>query len=105
MSVDAIRLISTKRIFADGLIVQTVVWRLPVPLPPSRHRYKYRLCCGRGGERIVGCDNERGKGDRTHIRGVEADYRFVSLEQLLADFIALIKRETGRSPWANCGST
>jgi hypothetical protein len=27
----------------DGFIVAMVVWELPEPLPPCRHRYKYRL--------------------------------------------------------------
>ena len=95
---DAVRLIGTKRIHEDGLIIQTVVWWLPEPLPPSRHRYKYGLYCGRDGERIVGFDNERGKGDHRHIRGVESAYRFVSLERLLAEFAASIQQVTGRSP-------
>jgi hypothetical protein len=96
--VDAVRLISTKRVYADGLIIQAVVWWLPAPPPPSRHRNKYSLYCGRDGERMVRFDNERGKGDHRHILGVESAYRFVSLEKLLADFSASIERVTGVSP-------
>jgi Family of unknown function (DUF6516) len=96
--VEAVRLIGTKRVYANGLIVQTAVWWLPAPLPPSRHRYKYRLYRGREGERIVGFDNERGKGDHRHIGGIETEYRFVSLEKLLADFAASVQQVTGRSP-------
>lgn len=32
-----------KEIRDDGSIVEIVIWELPEPLPPSPHRYKYRL--------------------------------------------------------------
>jgi hypothetical protein len=48
------------------------------------------LFFGRAGERLVGFDNERGKGDHCHILGIERPYRFVSITQLLQDF----RRET-----------
>lgn len=96
--VDAVKLISTKRVYADGLIVQAVVWWLPAPVPPARHRYKYRLFCSRLGERLVGFDNERGKGDHKHVLDRESAYRFTTLEKLLADFAASVAQVTGRSP-------
>jgi hypothetical protein len=96
--VDAIRLISTKRVYADGLIVRAVVWWLPELLPPSRHRYRYRLFCDRPGERVVAFDNERGKGDHKHVQGAESPYPFTTLEKLLEDFAASIEQVTGRSP-------
>ncbi|MBK1705530.1 hypothetical protein CKO40_13450 [Halochromatium glycolicum] len=37
-----------KEIRDDGFIVEMVVWELPEPLPPCRHRYKYRLFFGTG---------------------------------------------------------
>jgi len=40
------------------------------------------------GERVVGYDNERGKGDHRHLRGVEVPYRFMNVETLVADFMA-----------------
>lgn len=52
---------------------------------------KYSLYCGRAGERLVGYDNERGKGDHKHMAGRELQYRFVSVEQLVADFLADIE--------------
>jgi hypothetical protein len=88
-----IRLVSTKRVYADGMIVEAVVWLLPEPVPPCTHRYKYRLFCGRAGERIIAFDNERGKGDHRHWLGTETRYEFMTLKQLLADFEALIKLE------------
>lgn len=96
--VNAIRLINTKRVYADGSIAQAVVWFLPTPSPPSPHRYKYRLFYGYPGRRIVAFDNERGKGDHMHVLGVESAYVFTTLENLLADFAATIERVTGRVP-------
>ena len=45
---------------------------------------------------MVGFDNERGKGDHCHLDGVEMPYMFVSVEQLIEDFIAAVaaRRET-----------
>jgi sugar-specific transcriptional regulator TrmB len=40
----------------------------------------------------VGYDNERGKGDHRHIEGREMRYRFVSVEQLVADFLTDVER-------------
>jgi hypothetical protein len=40
------------------------------------------------GERVIGYDNERGKGDHKHIKGVELDYDFRGPQQLMADFMA-----------------
>jgi hypothetical protein len=44
------------------------------------------------GKRLVGFDNERGKGDHKHLDGKESAYRFVSIDQLLDDFMAEVER-------------
>jgi hypothetical protein len=44
------------------------------------------------GERIVGFDNERGKGDHMHIGNREARYEFRSLGQLRKDFWTEVKK-------------
>jgi Family of unknown function (DUF6516) len=62
------------------------LWRVPVAVPPSAHVFKYSLFYGRPGIREVGYDNERGKGDHRHFRNAETAYRFVTVEQLIADF-------------------
>ena len=72
----------------DGAIVEMVIWRVPHRVPGSSHDFKYRLCYGRRGRRVVGYDNERGKGDHRHMRGREFPYRFNSPEKLVADFLA-----------------
>lgn len=75
-----------KEVRDDGSVVEIVVWRVPQPLPPCTHPYKYRLYFGADGYCRVRYNNERGKGDHRHLDGVEKPYHFVSLTQLLDDF-------------------
>ncbi len=75
-----------KEVRDDGSIIEIVIWELSEPLPPSTHRYKYRLYYGSGGASRVRYDNERGKGDHRHIGEGEEDYVFATIEQLLEDF-------------------
>lgn len=42
------------------------------------------------GVRVVGFDNERGKGDHCHLDGMEVPYTFTGVEQLIEDFIAAV---------------
>jgi hypothetical protein len=70
-----------------------VLWQISGPIPGSRHRYKYRLYYGRAGTRIVGYDNERGKGDHRHRHGREQAYHFTTVDQLVADFLADVAEE------------
>jgi hypothetical protein len=72
--------------YDDGAIVEMVIWRVPARVPPSAHDLKYSLFYGRPSVREVGYDNERGKGDHRHLRGVETPYAFNGIEQLVADF-------------------
>ena len=86
-----------KKRLASGAIVEEVVWKLPRPEPDRPHGYKYRVAYVREGKRIVGYDNERGKGDHRHRRGREGRYEFVSLDRLLADFRADVMREESKT--------
>ena len=79
-------LIQERMIFEDGAILTIKVWRVPEAVPPTGHGLKYSLFYGRPGERLVGYDNERGKGDHRHYGEREERYRFTSIERLLADF-------------------
>ena len=81
---------SFKNVNPDGSILEFVVWRVPEPVPPSLHFYKYRAVYVINGERIVCFDNERGKGDHCHLGGIEVPYRFTTIEQLIEDFIAAV---------------
>ena len=72
--------------------VEMVVWKVPAPVPPSQHAFKYRLAFVRGGKRIVGYDNERGKGDHKHIGNRELRYRFKDIDTLVDDFLRDVER-------------
>jgi len=77
-----------KSVLSDGAILEMVVWRVPTPVGGSGHGYKYRLFYGGDGERIVGYDNERGKGDHRHVGGKQSAYAFTDVERLVSDFLA-----------------
>lgn len=74
-----------KRSYAGG-IIELVIWQVPEPVPPSEHPFKYRLVFVRDGKRVVGYDNERGKGDHRHEGETEIGYTFVDETRLLEDF-------------------
>ncbi len=75
-----------KQVFGRGRI-EGVIWQVPDAVPPTRHGYKYRLVYVVDGVRVVGYDNERGKGDHRHIGRKEMSYRFVDVPTLLKDFL------------------
>ena len=68
------------------------IWQSPQATLERPHGLKYSLFYGRGGKRTVGYDNERGKGDHKHLLDVETRYKFVSVEKMVADFLADIER-------------
>jgi len=79
-----------KDVTPEGGVIELVVWRVPQPVPPTQHGFKYRAAYALNGVRLVGFDNERSKGDHCHVGGREHDYVFVSVEQLVEDFIAAV---------------
>ena len=79
-----------KSVMDDGGVMELVVWRVPQPVPPTEHGYKYRAVYAVDGQRLVGFDNERGKGDHQHAGAQELPYVFVSVERLVEDFIAAV---------------
>ena len=84
----AARLVLRTRTAVHGGVVELVVWQVPEPVPPSSHGFKYRLGFARSGERVVGYDNERGKGDHKHIGALEQPYLFSDVKTLMIDFLA-----------------
>lgn len=85
-------IVNERRDNLDGTIETRVVWLLPEPVKGSGHNFNYRLYFGRPGQRLIGYDNERGKGDHRHIEGREEPYIFAGARQLLDDFEADIAR-------------
>ncbi len=72
--------------------IDGVIWKVPEPVPPTRYGYKYLLVYVVGGVRVVGYDNERGKGDHRHCGGRETPYRFFDVPTLLRDFIQEVEQ-------------
>ena len=96
----AIPLIRRRVVLAPDAFAEIAVWRVPEPVPPSGHPFKYRLAYVVGGECGLRYDNERGKGDYRHYGDTEAEYVFSDPDQLTRDFGADIARwnhEHGRS--------
>ncbi|PUE42687.1 DUF6516 family protein [Limnohabitans sp. Bal53] len=79
-----------KNITPDGGVIELVVWKVPTPVPPTEHGFKYRAVYAMDGVRIVGFDNERGNGDHCHLDGQELPYTITGVDQLVEDFIAAV---------------
>ncbi|MGZ7870463.1 toxin-antitoxin system TumE family protein (plasmid) [Methylobacterium radiotolerans] len=88
---NAALVIRRRVVFGDRDFAELVVWRVPLPVPPTDHGFKYRLVYIVQGRRVIGFDNERGKGDHRHDDGVEAPYHFVGVDRLLDDFIEAVE--------------
>lgn len=84
-----------KQVLPDGAIVEMKIWQLANPVSGSRHRLKYSLFYGMPGKRLVGYDNERGKGDHRHVEDRQEQYRFRTVEKLVFDFLADVRRLRG----------
>ena len=95
---DARLLYDLKRQYDDGHIVQARIWSVPSPVRGSGHRLKYSLFYGLPGQRLVGYDNEAGKGDHRHYGDRQERYPFMSLGQLVTDFMADVARLRGEDP-------
>ena len=91
----AIRAFYDRAEYPDGAIVEMSIWIVPDAVPGSSHAFKYSLYYGYPGRRVVGYDNERGKGDHRHVGGREESYRFSNVETLIADFLSDVKRVRG----------
>jgi hypothetical protein len=84
-------------VLPDGGIVQFKIWKLPSASKERPHGLKYSLFYGKDGVRIVGYDNEHGKGDHRHIREQETPYTFTTVDALVADFLADVEKERNQS--------
>ena len=87
------RLILSRRAF-----VEIVIWKLPQPLPYSRHAFKYRLAYVANQRCVLRFDNEAGKGDHKHLHPdeVEAPCIFTSLDALQTDFWVEVNKRRRR---------
>ena len=87
-----------KFIYADGAIREMIIWKLPEIDAERPHGLKYSLFYGFPGSRLIGYDNELGKGDHRHYEDREEAYKFSSVEQLVLDFETDINRLRSPKP-------
>ena len=76
----ATRIFYDRAEFPDGAIVEMTIWRVPTMLWEAGMHLSTALFYGHQGERIIGYDNERGKGDHRHVEGNEEPYAFSTVE-------------------------
>ena len=96
----AVALVHRRVVVAADAFVEVVIWRVPQPVAPSVHQFKYRLAYVVGERCVVRYDNEFGKGDHRHTEAIEEPYAFSTPDRLMRDFEADIMRwniEHGRS--------
>jgi hypothetical protein len=89
-------LLRQRVIYEDGSFEENKIWLVPSPVSPSKHSLKYSLAYIVEGQKLVGYDNERGKGDHRHFKGCESAYIFESVEKLIADFEKDVRLVRGR---------
>ena len=77
-----------KRLFDDGAISEMKLWLVPRIVRGSRHGFKYSLYYGERSVRLIGYDNEAGKGDHRHYGDRKEPCPFTTPEQLMMDFLA-----------------
>jgi hypothetical protein len=82
----------SKRWYDDGAILELKLWQVPSPVAGSLHEFRYSLFYGKDRRRIVGYDNEAGKGDHRHYGDREEDYEFSTKEKLVEDFLKDVER-------------
>lgn len=83
--------------YPDGAIIEMTIWTVPMPVQGSSHRFKYSLFYGYPDQRLLGYDNERGKGDHRRLKGRQRAYAFSTVETLIADFLSDVQRLRGES--------
>ena len=93
MKKKATLLFEDRTVYPDGAILEMRIWRLPERDTERPHGLKYSLFYGRDGRRVIGYDNERGKGDHRHYGSREEPYVFLTVERMVADFLDDVERE------------
>jgi hypothetical protein len=81
--------------YADGAIIEMTIWQVGKQVQGSEHFLKYSLFYGYPGRRVIGYDNERGKGDHRHFEQREIAYDFTSPEKLIRDFLEDVSQSRG----------
>lgn len=66
-------------------LVEMKIWSVPIT-EHTAHGVRYSLVYIVRNERVIGYDNERGKGDHKHIGGKQERYQFMDVDKLVDDF-------------------
>lgn len=74
-----------KRVTVEGDIVEKKAWKVNKS-KNFPHSIKYSLVYIHKGNRILGYDNEKMKGDHKHYFEKEERYNFVNIDELFDDF-------------------
>jgi hypothetical protein len=69
-----------------GNLVEMKIWKTPTN-EHAPYGVKYSLVYVVDGQRVIGYDNERGKGDHRHRDEHETPYRFIDIDLLVEDFL------------------
>ena len=85
MKKKATLLFEDRTVYPDGAILEMRIWRLPERDAERPLGLKYSLFYVRHGRRVIGYDNERGKGDHRHYGSREEPYEFSTAERMVAD--------------------
>jgi hypothetical protein len=93
MKKKATLLFEDRMVYPDNAILEMRIWRLPECDIERPHGLKYSLFYGRNGRRIIGYDNERGKGDHRHYGEREEPYGFTTAQRMVEDFLGDVERE------------
>ncbi len=83
-------LLHRKQVTSDNEIVEFKIWKVPkdVDFPEG---IRYSMGYIHNGKRVLGYDNERGKGHHKHKLGKEEKVQFVSWQMLLNQFLEELK--------------
>lgn len=79
-------LVKRRVVLSTEQFAEIVIWQLPKAIAGSPHGFKYRLAFVASGKCVIRYDNEAGKGDHRHVGESEKGYRFIDVDQLMADF-------------------
>lgn len=83
-------LLKQKLVISESSFVEMVIWQLSTPLAGSTHTFKFRFAYVVNSVCVLRFDNEAGKGNHYHRHNQEFEYQFVSTDQLIDDFFAMV---------------
>ena len=88
-------LLHQKKVFKDSLVIELKLWEVPKSKGyPDKVRYSMIAIYPDSKKRVL-MDNHSPKGHHYHLDKSEFDYAYKNTEQLIEDFINLVKIHLG----------